>query len=156
MVEPEHVIFQDNQPRGFVHFVEWMTTAPDTIAGIQLELAHDYSGDANVRGISEFSLYARNTETNQFDHLVFEYFPANPYSDGIAPAGGAIRTNAFSGELYLCVEFEPVTAQEFRAEFVRFGEGLHTGPRIIELDGFAESRPRCFEQIFISGFEADE
>lgn len=155
-VEPGTVIFQDSQPLGTVHFVEWMTTAPNTITGIQLAIAHDGNSDASRRGISEFSLYAKSTETNQFDQLVFQYFPANPYGDSIAPPGGAVRTNVSSNELYLCATFEPVTAQELRAEFVQFGEGLYTGPRVMELDGFVESRPRCFQEIFISSFEAGE
>ena len=34
--------------------------------------------------------------------------------------------------------------------------GAYTGPRIFDLDGFDRSIPKCFNELFISGFEADE
>jgi hypothetical protein len=34
--------------------------------------------------------------------------------------------------------------------------GAYTGPRIFDLDGFDRSIPKCFNELFISGFEAGE
>jgi len=67
-----------------------------------------------------------------------------------------IRTNPSGNELSLCVKFQPVTAQKFSAEFVQFGEGAYTGPRVMEPDGFVEDVPGCFDKLFASGFEAGE
>jgi hypothetical protein len=38
----------------------------------------------------------------------------------------------------------------------QFGQGAYTGPRIFDLDGFDGSIPKCFNELFISGFEVGE
>jgi hypothetical protein len=154
-VEPGGVIFQDGHPTGFVHYIEWMTPTENTVSSIVLNIAHDGPPrDANFRGISEFLLYAKNADTGEFDQLVVQYTPSNPYGDSEPPSNGGVQTNELNNLLSLCVNFSPTAAQEFRAEFVQYGSSL--GPRIGELDGYDKERTSCIEGIFRSGFEAGE
>lgn len=143
-VEPGNLLFQDAQAAGFVHFVEWMTPSANTVASIVLNAGHDAPPpiDANERGFSQFRLYARNPNTNAFDILVFQYSPSNPYGTSTAPPNGLVFTNPGNNEIQLCVNIAPVTASEFRAEFVQYGDRTPSarGPRIFELDAFTDSR----------------
>lgn len=155
--EPGSLIFQDGQVKGFVHHVEWKTPSEITLSIIVLNFAHDGPPrDANFRGISEFLLYARDINTGEFDQLVFQYTPSNPYGESEPPPNGSVQTNDLNNALSLCANVSPITAQEFRAEFVQFGGSAAPGPRISELDGYDDEGTNCVDKIFSSSFEAGE
>jgi len=126
-IERGSTVFKDGQLKGFVHFVEWQTPHPVTIDRVDLYAHHDGPGfDANERGFSRFTLLARDLGTGVFDARL-EFSPDNPYDHiGIS-------------SLLMSEEIPPVTARQFRAEFVQFGDRSpgQRGPRIVELDGFA-------------------
>ena len=131
-VEPDSTLFQDNQPIGTVHFVEWQTPALVTVSNFILLANHD--ADATQRGFSRFTLLAKNPGTGFFETL-FEFFPSNPYSD--TPCN--LDPGTF---LLVSVNVTPTLAQDFRAEFEQFGSSSGTsGPRIRELDGFEDADP---------------
>lgn len=141
--EPGALMFEDAQAAGFVHYVEWSTPTANTVASVVLNARHDGSPyDANERGFSQFRLYARNPSTSAFDILVFQYSPSNPYSASSPPPNGLVASNATGDVLQLCANVTPITASDFRAEFVQYGDrtALARGPRIIELDAFADAR----------------
>lgn len=154
--EPGNLLFQDGQAKDFVHYVEWKTPSEITLRSFVLNIAHDAPPrDARFRGMSEFLLYAKNIDTGEFDHLLFQYTPANPYGDSEPPPNGGVQTNQLNNELSLCVNIPPIAAQEYRAEFVNYSDGAF-GPRIFELDGYDEERTKCIDKIFSSSFEAGE
>lgn len=127
-VEVGNALFDDGFPAGTVHFVEWRTASPITLRGLRLFAKHDDPPrDARWRGFSLFVLYAKRSGSDVFERI-FEFTPANPY-------GGGAEGNM----LALTANIDPVEAQEFRVEFVQYGDISPTasGPRIIELDGFA-------------------
>jgi PEP-CTERM motif len=127
----DYTIFDDSHLAGFVHYVEWRTPAPVRLSSFNLYANHDGPPfDANERGFSRFTLMARNPATLQFEPL-YTYVPTNPYQ--------------FIGPDFLLVSavVPPIVAQEFRAEFVQYGDRTPTarGPRIDELDGFGTVVP---------------
>ncbi len=120
-----NIVFLDEQPDGFVHFVEWRTISPVTIRSFRLFAA----GDGNTaREFSQFRLLAKSLGSNTFDRVLFTYVPPrHPYE----------FVNA-ADALLLANNVTETTAQEFRAEFTKLS-GLpynYNAPRIIELDGF--------------------
>ncbi len=117
-VESGATLFRDDQAQGFIHFVEWRTTAPVSVDGFSLRANDDFNPEGD-RGFSEFRLLAKNAGTGQFE-LIYTFTPArNPYGDHITV------TDAFAA----------VVAQDFRAEFVQAAPaGRPGGPRIQELD----------------------
>ena len=127
-------LFSDNYYAGYTHYVEWQTIAPVTIRSFNLVANHD--GDtiynANQRGFSKFALFAKLG--SDWEEL-YEYYPTNPYG------GGANYTHWGFLELYAIVP--ETTAQNFRAEFVQYGDSIPSamGPRIQELDGYATVIP---------------
>ncbi|MBA4064117.1 MAG: hypothetical protein C0501_10470 [Isosphaera sp.] len=130
-VEAGNVLFRDDRPAGFVHFVEWRTPVPVLVTGFNLFAIHDGAPfDANERGFRRFTLLARDPATGDFGS-VFEFFPTNPY------------TQAGPDFLLVAAALAPLTAQEFRAEFEQFGDRTPParGPRVIELDGFGSVAP---------------
>lgn len=136
--EPGNTVFKDGFPTATLHSVEWTVAAAVTLRSFVLFALHDGSPrDANYRGISSFKLFAYNDSTNSFESL-FQYSPANPYKNSVAPLNGIVESNGYN-LLALGVNLLPVTASKFRAEFVQFGlvDPSASGPRIIELDGFS-------------------
>jgi hypothetical protein len=127
--EAERALFTDAYSAGYVHWVEWQTVAPVTIGSFNLVAAHDGSPrDANYRGFSRLSLYYWSGSI--WNKLTTDYYPSNPYG------GGPDYPVTNFLELYRLVD--PVTAQNFRAEFVQYGNAAGAkGPRIVELDAFA-------------------
>ncbi len=138
-VEPANTIFADGKPAGTVHWIEWQTSSPVTIASAVLEARHDGDNgrDANYRGMSRFKLFARDTGGAWIQ--LFDIEPANPYGDTVAPANtGVADIPSQPYRLLLCANLALMTATEFRAEVTQRGNvGGAQGPRIIELDGYA-------------------
>ena len=132
-------MFQDYQPTGTLHWVEWETLAPITLRSFNLLADHDGPPrDATARGFSRFTLFAYNPATSSFDNMLFEVFPTNPYGDTVAPPYSMILTNPGKNRLELSANVVPTAAQRFRAELVQFGywSGNASGPRVLELDGY--------------------
>ncbi len=122
----DYAIFGDRELAGFVHFVQWRTPKPIRLTGFYLYANHDGPPyDANERGFSRFTLLAQNPVTLNFEPL-FSYYPSNPY------------TYIGSSFLLVSAAVTPTVAQNFRAEFVQFGDRTPSarGPRVAELDGY--------------------
>jgi len=134
--EVDSLIFQDNQPDGFSHSLEWHTAAPVTLERFALS-AFAGQPPAFQRAFRDFKLFARDMLTHQFVP-VYDSPVRTPYP--------AIAGNY---RLYRCANVRPMLAQEFRAEFVQHGEGPFFGPRVMELDGFGP------DLIFADAFEVD-
>jgi len=120
--EPGNTIFADSQPKGTVHFIEWQTAAPVTIARFRLWAFED-SPDTNLRSFDHVRLLAF---VNNAFSVFYEDDIASPY-DYLAPF--LLRASTIA----------PVTAQRFRAEFTQHHDPGLSGPRVIELDGFPEA-----------------
>lgn len=121
------VIFDDHTLPDFAHYVDWATPAPVTIGFIRLFARGDTP--ATHREFKEFRLWAKTPGSVSFDQLLYSFTPDHPY-----------LLIDEDNDLLIEAEISPVTAQEFRAEFTTW-EGASAsinGPRIIELDGFAE------------------
>src|SRR5207247_1374126 len=58
--EPGTAFFLDNQPAGFVHFVEWQTPAPVLVTNFNLISYHTATNDL-ARAFSQFNLYGFNS-----------------------------------------------------------------------------------------------
>jgi hypothetical protein len=130
LLEPGSVVFADGKPQGFAHFVEWKTAAPVTVKSFRLYAAGDGPTYANQREFAEFNLYAKSVGSGVFDRLIYRYSANRPYN-----------FLKFSDVLLTEANIDPVTAQEFRAEFIASGKPALNGPRILELDAFAEELP---------------
>lgn len=125
--ENVNTLFRDDQPAGFVHFVQWQTPAPVTVGSFNLFAHDDATANPGDRGFTRFQLFARNIGTGMFD-LLYEFSPAgHPYH------------NLYPDLLVASAVIPEVTAQEFRAEFTQFAPNDFPGPRIVELDAFGPS-----------------
>jgi uncharacterized Zn-binding protein involved in type VI secretion len=118
-------VFQDGQPVGTTHWIEWTTAAPVTVGSINLVAAHD--GDIRERGFSAYRLSTGDGAGNWT--LVYE---ESTDRDGNQRYGGGPNLVA-ENYLETSAYFSPVTARHFRAEFVQAGG---SGPRVIELDAY--------------------
>lgn len=130
LLEPGSAVFADGKPQGFAHFVEWRTAAPVTIKSFRLFAAGDGPEFANQREFSSFNLYAKSPGSSTFDRILYTYSAVRPYN-----------FLKFSDVLLTEANIDPVTAQEFRAEFIARGTPALNGPRILELDGFGTELP---------------
>ena len=120
--EQGNVIYDDNRGAGFVHFLEWKTTTPVTVA--QFNVFGYGDNLASQREFTEFRLLAKSSGSLTYNLILYSYTPStHPYTYA-DPANAAIISAIIS----------PTTAQEFRAEFVDSGFG---GPRISELDAYS-------------------
>ncbi len=153
-IEPGKALFEDFQPAGTEHWVEWKTPVPITLKSFSLVTFHDPGEQAaNARGVSRFTLRAKGANSGNFDIKIFELFPSNPYEDTPVPLGSTLGEGR-SWELKLCVEVADIQAQEFRAEFQQFGGLSISGPRVVELDGYSTSacgRLIKYPQIALGG-----
>ncbi|SEM05284.1 hypothetical protein SAMN04489760_10384 [Syntrophus gentianae] len=136
-----NTIFKDQQSAGYVHWVEWKTSALITLQSFNLVAAHDSGWDGyenrniNFRGFSTFRLFSGDgigTWTQIFSYTT------DPDSD--LDYGGGVNYPA-QNMLELSANITPTVAQFFRAEFVQYGNGSRNygdsqGPRICELDGY--------------------
>lgn len=120
------VVFSDNQPAGFVHFVEWRTPTPVMIRSFRLFASGENAG---LRDFAQFRLLVKTNGSSTFNHTLQTFTPTHPYSY-------VDTTNS----LLFVSEVQPLTAQEFRAEFITMSgtPTYYNGPRILELDGFSD------------------
>lgn len=139
--EPANTVFLDRAAAGTVHWVEWQTTAAVTVRSFSIYLAHDGTPrDARYRGVSEFRLYAYNSSTSAFDILLYDLF--------LGAVNSAFRYDPL-GLLHPCLcaldfaanVLTEVNTNRWRAEFVQVAnlDGDNDGPRVVELDGFANA-----------------
>jgi len=124
--EPGSSVFADGQPPGFVHSIEWRTPTLVEVQKVNVFAAGDGEIYMHEREFDRFVLKARSPGAADYDVVLIDYTPTHPYS--------FLESETF---LLLSVEVSPITAQDFRAEFVQFDAGRgYDGPRIIELDAF--------------------
>lgn len=125
LAETGSIIFQDSQPDGFTHFIEWETPTPVTVRSFGLIASHEPAIFGFQRAFRSFKLYGRRDASERFTLIYSENIPV-PYGQG-----------PFSCMLYLFRNLEtPRSARQFRAEFVQNGQGSRHGPQAIELYGF--------------------
>jgi hypothetical protein len=119
--------FSDTQPAGFTHFVEWETPGDVRLGEVRLFAFGDsfFGIPNNEREFAQFTLKAKSPGSLTYDITILTFTPTHPYTL-IDPLS----------RLALDQMITPVTAHEFRAEFVQYtaGDGFD-GPRIVELDG---------------------
>lgn len=132
-VEANNTLFADGSPAGTWEWVSWTLNAPVTIGSFNLVAAHD--GDPrniSYRGFSEFKLEYWNGASWQ---TLYDLANTDPDGDGYYGGGPDYPARNYL-EFYQTVT--PTTAQTWRAEFKQAGavQGA-SGPRVIELDGFA-------------------
>ncbi len=127
--EAGNILFASGSPEGTTKVIQWRTRKPVTVKSFRL-FAHDdpVTGD---HGIGLFRLKAKSSGSVTFDTVLFEFSPSHPfvYQDP-------------GSQLLIASSVKPVEAQEFAAEFVTYnGQGgvAANGPRIIELDGLADT-----------------
>ncbi len=135
-VEPGNTVFDNSQPPGFVHYVEWQTFGPVTVNSFALFAAGDGPVYLNEREFSKFVLKAKSSAAaTNFDLTLYELDVTNHPYNFVDPTDQAL----------VVTNITPVTAQYFRAEFTQYTAGRgYDSPRIIELDGFGT---RCFTNL---------
>jgi len=118
-----NTLFADLQPAGTVSGITWQTADPITLTGFHLRSIKD--GTSDGRSFSSFSLFA--------------------LLDGAFQTLSLIDANLLyteAGVLDITMQFAPVTAQVFRAEFTQrsnlFGQ---SGVRVEELDAITAAVP---------------
>jgi Concanavalin A-like lectin/glucanases superfamily/Immunoglobulin I-set domain len=129
-VEPGTTVFNDGQPPGFVHYVEWQTPAPVTVASFNLFGFGDATQNYQ-REFAQFVLKAKSSPlATNFDLTLYTLVVTNHPYNYVDPVN----------ECIVSTNITPVTAQYFRAEFTQYNAGFgFDGPRIVELDGFGEA-----------------
>jgi energy-coupling factor transporter ATP-binding protein EcfA2 len=125
--------FEDGKPADYAHWIEWQTSGAVRIESVGLFARHD-SIDVGYefrRAFRQFKLYAK-TQSGWTE--IADFTPTLPYG------GGEKRT-----ALAVCVAVTPITATEFRAEFVQAVDifGRFSAPRIVALDG---NSSKCSDQ----------
>jgi hypothetical protein len=135
--EPGNTVFADGKPVGFVHYVEWQTTAPVTVGSFVLFASGDGAGAPfpTQREFAQFALKAKSSPAaTNYDLTLYTLVVTNHPYTFLDPAHYAL----------VAPNITPVTAQYFRAEFTQYDAGNgYDGPRIVELDGFGPSPQVC-------------
>jgi hypothetical protein len=126
--EKGSVVFQDNLPDGFIHYLEWATASPVTLNSFGLIGASDGAGCSYQRSFRSFRLYARGNAAGPFSLVYSEEVPV-PNPDGVYANVPVLFRNLPA----------PVTASQFRLEVMQNGSGPWNGPRLIRLFGFGGS-----------------
>lgn len=120
------VVFADGRDQGSVHAVEWHTVAPVLVGSFALYASGD-PDYANQREFDSFTLKAKSPGSSDFDLTLYTYNASHPY-----------QFENVNELLLISDAISPVTAQDFRAEFVQWNAGRgFDGPRVIELDAFS-------------------
>lgn len=129
--QAEYTYFSDFQPPGTIHAIEWRALAPMILERFVLFAGGDGVQYYNQREFKRFTLLAKSPGSTVFDQTVFTFEPAHPY-----PLEDPVTLALVEKTV------PPVTAQDFRAEFLQFDSGWgYEGPRVVELDGFGEYVP---------------
>jgi len=134
-VDKGSTVFEDGEPAGFIHYVEWQTPVPVTVNAFNLFATGDGPAFDNQREFSQFVLKARSSPlATNFDLTLYTLVVTNHPYTFVDPVNFAL----------VSTNITPVTAQYFRAEFTQYTAGRgFDGPRVIELDGFGTRSPSC-------------
>lgn len=127
--------FDDTQPAGYVHVVEWETQADVNVGLIRLfAFGDDFLN--NGREFSQLTIKAKSPGSSTYDITVLSYTPTHPY------------TFVGPNELLINQIISPtIVARYFRAEFEQYTAGFSfDGPRIVELDAFSPPPPEITGQ----------
>ncbi len=137
-VDTGSTVFEDGEPAGFVHYVEWQTPVPVTVSSFNLFAAGDGPEFNNQREFSQFVLKAKSSPAaTNFDLILYTLVVTNHPYTFVDPVNAAL----------VVANITPVTAQNFRAEFTQYTAGRgFDGPRVIELDGFGPNPPVILTQ----------
>ena len=119
--------FQDGQPAGYLHFIEWKTPSPVQVRSFKLHAQGDGPDFLNGREYDRFRLLAKSVGAEAFDKVLYDYVPSHPYA-----------FEEFDSRLTVSGTVAGYLAQEFRAEFIDTGVRFWSAPRIFELDGFSD------------------
>lgn len=137
--ETGNALFADGMPSGTVHSIEWQTSDAITLNSFNLIAYHDFDGrDISDRGFGHFSLFSGDGATWS---EIFTWNFSDPAGDlhyGGGPSYDFVPDVHDMNRSYLELTegfSTAVTSQYYRAEFTQYGNG---GPRIVELDGYAE------------------
>lgn len=123
--EQGFTLFQDWQPQGTVHWVEWQTLTTIPLTGYVLNLFGDETQFVGNRGISEFRLFGRLSESDAWQLLDTFIPPVQPYQGHFEHTGS----------------FPEIELSQFRAEFVQLSNLPIGGPRVVELDAIVVPEP---------------
>ena len=122
--EPSGLLFRDDKPASFTHFIQWTTPSLISLTGYELFASSDDRSNPGDRGFTQFRLYSRPDSSSSFA-LISTYSPSSPvYNFDLPVTFGA-----------------PIVAKEFRAEFDQYAPNDFPGPRVNELDGFGTTVP---------------
>jgi len=122
--------FSDDQPEGFVHFVEWETPRDVTIGEVRVFGFGDVDLN-NGREFDQLTIKAKSPGSDTYDLTVLTFTPSHPYTF-LDPNTAMIVDEVIT----------PVTARSFRAEFKQYTAGFGwDGPRVIEIDGLPVPPP---------------
>ena len=132
-VDKGSTVFEDGEPAGFVHYVEWQTPVPVRVNAFNLFAAGDGPEFDNQREFSQFVLKAKSSPlATNFDLTLYTLVVTNHPYTFVDPVNAAL----------VVANITPVTAQNFRAEFTQYTAGRgFDGPRVIELDGYGPNPP---------------
>ncbi len=133
--EPDRTIFADGRPPGFVHSIEWQTSAPVTVDSFALFAAGDgpTAPFPTQREFAQFVLKAKSSPlATNYDLTLYTLVVTNHPYIFVDPVNSAL----------VATNITPVTAQYFRAEFTQYNAGNgFDGPLVLELDGFGPNPP---------------
>ena len=121
--------FLGGNPDGNVYFMEWETPSPVTVCAFGLVSANDgpRAHDPYMGAFRAFRLYARDDASQPYSLIYSEDFCV------------PVRVGAYFSVMFAFRNLEkPVTARQFRAEFVQNGNTPLHGPGIQEFLGFRE------------------
>ncbi len=119
-----NTIFADYNAVGFVSFVNFHTTNPIKLTGVNLFASYDY--DTGVRGMSSFSLLYSLDKGSTWQFLINNFVTKDNNTDRYTVVGTSYRAMAAN------FTFDEITAQYFRAEFTQYAD--KAGVRVNELD----------------------
>ena len=120
--EPGRTVFEDGEPAGFVHYVEWQTPTPVTVNSFNLFASGDgpQAPFPTQREFAQFVLKAKsNPLATNYDLTLYTLVVTNHPYVFVDPVNAAL----------VAANITPVTAQYFRAEFTQYnaGNNLMTG-----------------------------
>lgn len=122
-----NTIFSDDNPEGFVNFVEWSTPSLIDLSGIFLYAGGDAAEYSYAREFNQFTLKAKPEGAADYT-TVLSYAPTHPY-EYLDP----------ETVLLVATNFPVITAKQFRAEFVqRTVRGAWDGSRVCSLHAIAQ------------------
>lgn len=122
--QDSNTIFQDGSAAGTVTNVNFHTSAPITLGGVNLFASYDMP--STDRAMSHFSLFYSTDSGTTWKPLIDNFVVKDELVDRYTIMGDGYRGMAAN------FTFDPITASYFRAEFTQFLNGA--GVRVNELD----------------------